>query len=143
MTSSHGSGHCCRSFRQKDLPRICEIHDAARLDELRFSNLQDAFVPLRIAAVREGLFDYQVLVAESHGRVDRSAAFSADELARLHVDPDCYRTGVGTLLAQVAIELSGQEVSLEVVSGNGHAVAFYSLSSLSTFVLLPEKCRAR
>lgn len=115
----------CRPYQHKDYPRNCDIHDAARLDELRLSNLQEAFIPLRIAAAREGLFEYQLLVAEMNGRVDGFVAFSASELTWLYVNPDCYRTGIGSLLAQAAIDRSGSEIFLEVISGNEPALAFY------------------
>lgn len=118
--------YTCRPYRQRDFLRICAIHDAARLDELRLSNLQEAFVPLRVAAEREGLFDYQVLVAEKDGHIDGFVAFSASELTWLYVDPHRYRTGLGTLLARTAIELSGPDILLEVIAGNEPAIALYS-----------------
>lgn len=52
-----------RPFIQKDFQRLCQIHDPARQEELDLANLSEAFIPLSIAADREGLFDYQILVA--------------------------------------------------------------------------------
>ena len=76
-----------RPYEPSDWPRLCAIHDPARLDELQQAGLADAFLPLEVAAEREGLFDYDVLVAELDGVVCGFAAASDDELAWLSVEP--------------------------------------------------------
>ena len=48
---------------EEDWTAIEEIHDAARRLELEKAGLPEAFVPLKEAAVSEGLFDYQIDVA--------------------------------------------------------------------------------
>ena len=52
-----------RPYLAQDWPAIESIHDQARKNELALANLSDAFVPLKLAAVREGLFDDTVCVA--------------------------------------------------------------------------------
>lgn len=117
--------YCTRTYQPQDFPRLCEIHDAARLEELRLSKLEAAFLPLEIAAKREGLFDYQVILAGRFGQADGFVAFAANELGWLYVSPDQYRSGIGALLVYHTIEHAGPEISLEVLSGNEPALAFY------------------
>jgi len=114
-----------RAYRPEDWPRLCLIHDQARMDELRDAGLVDAFLPLHIAAEREGLFDYTVLVAEDAGSVLGFVAFSNDELCWLYVDPACYRRGVGGALVKTAVALSPGALTIEVLEGNVAALAFY------------------
>ena len=57
-----------RPYRDSDWPRLCAIHDAARKNELALAGLSDAFLPLEVAAQREGLFDYALRVAELDGQ---------------------------------------------------------------------------
>jgi hypothetical protein len=45
-----------RPYAPADWPRLCENHDAARMDELRAFGCPDAFLPLAAAANNEGLF---------------------------------------------------------------------------------------
>ena len=59
-----------REYREADWPRIEAIHDAARPMELKNAALDDAFVPLKQAAVNEGLFEYELRVAELDGVVE-------------------------------------------------------------------------
>lgn len=64
-----------RKYKKTDWSRLCEIHDAARLDELRLSNLEDAFLSLEETFRNEGLFDGQVYVSEIQGEVVGFIAF--------------------------------------------------------------------
>ena len=114
-----------RPYQNADWPRLCAIHDLARMDELREAGLQDAFIPLEIAAEKEGLFDYDILVAERNGTVLGFVAFSEDELAWLYVDPGSYRSGVGKLLTKATLLERPNGLSIEVLSGNEAALAFY------------------
>ncbi len=93
-----------RRYRDDDWARLCLIHDLARMDELRGANLVKAFLPLEIAAEREGLFEYDILVAEENDVILGFVAYSQEELSWLYVDPNCYRMGIGNLLTRAAIE---------------------------------------
>nr|WP_244150061.1 GNAT family N-acetyltransferase [Xanthomonas sacchari] len=84
-----------RPYRAEDWARLCAIHDGARLEELQAAGLVEAFLPLPIAAEREGLFDYRVQVAECDGQVLGFVADDGEELAWLYVDPAARRRGVG------------------------------------------------
>lgn len=64
-----------RPYKETDWNAIARIHDSARKIELNLAGLDEAFLPLEIAAGREDLFDYPGLyVAETDGIV---AGFTA------------------------------------------------------------------
>lgn len=114
-----------RPYRNADYPRLCAIHDAARRNELALAGLSDAFLPLEVAAQREGLFDYALRVAELDGQAAGFAAFTDDELAWLYVAPALSRRGVGRALVEHALAEMGRPVSIEVLAGNAPALALY------------------
>ena len=114
-----------RDYRQEDWPRLQSIHDAARRDELRLAGLDAAFLPLVVAADREGLFHYTVRVAWLEGTAAGFSAFADNELAWLYVDPALSRRGVGTRLVQDALEHLERPVSIEVLAGNDPARRLY------------------
>nr|WP_244672474.1 GNAT family N-acetyltransferase [Xanthomonas sp. D-93] len=104
---------------------MCAIHDAARLEELQAAGLPDAFLPLPIAAEREGLFDYRVQVAECDGQVLGFVADDGAELAWLYVDPAARRRGIGQALVAAVQDASPAGLTLELLEGNAAALAFY------------------
>lgn len=114
-----------RAYANEDWTRICEIHDAARKDELSSAGLEDAFLTMDEAAENEGFSEYEVLVAEIEGIAQGFAAFSDVELSWLYVDPRCYRMGVGSALVEAALLATGEALSVEVLDGNGPALSFY------------------
>ncbi|MCL7714821.1 GNAT family N-acetyltransferase [Stenotrophomonas sp. CPCC 101365] len=114
-----------RDYRPEDWPRLCAIHDPARRQELHAAGLAPAFVPLETAAAREGLFDYRLLVAEAGGRVRGFAAFGEDELAWLYVEPASQRRGIATALVDAVVAATRGPLAVEVLEGNGAAIAFY------------------
>lgn len=114
-----------RPYIQKDFHRLCQIHDPARQEELDLANLSEAFIPLSIAADREGVFDYQILVAEMEGFVVGFVAFTDDELAWLYVDREYSRHGIGTELVNVVLKKMRKPISIEVLTGNTPALNFY------------------
>ena len=96
-----------RPYRPEDFPGIERVHDRARRVELRYAGLEDAFLPLRIAAEREDLFAYPGLfVAELGGEIAGFADCTQEELAWLYVDPAHFRKGVGRALAATSRSLS-------------------------------------
>ena len=128
-----------REYTPEDWPRLCEIHDAARLDELRPSVGEAAFLTLEQTAENEGLFDASVFVAEVSGRVEGFVAFSPDELTWLYVDPSVYRRGIGRALLRHAIERADDHFSTEVLVGNEPALQLY----LSEGFSITEKADGR
>lgn len=114
-----------RAYRLSDWPRLCDIYDRARLDELRRSAGVDSYRPLARTAHSEGLFDSELDVAEVDGVVRGFVAFRRDSLNWLYVDPDCYRLGVGRALLRHALALSGPSVSTQALEGNEPAIALY------------------
>lgn len=116
-----------RPYRPEDFPGIERVHDRARRVELRYDGLEDAFLPLRIAAEREDLFAYPGLfVAELGGEIAGFAACTQEELAWLYVDPAHFRKGVGRALAEHALQRFPGIRHVEVLSGNAPAKALYA-----------------
>ena len=60
-----------RPYKESDWAELARIHDSARLVELEWAGLSNAFLPFAQAAVREHLFDYSVCVALLKGLVIR------------------------------------------------------------------------
>ena len=116
-----------REYRPRDWSRIEAIHDAARRLELSLAGLEEAFLPLKVAAQREGLFNNALFVACLDKTPVGFAACTGDEIAWLYVDPAVHRRGIGRQLVLFALEhLSGAgEVSVEVLSGNVPARRLY------------------
>lgn len=115
-----------RAYQEADYKRLQAIHDPARKNELALAGLSDAFLPLSIAAKREGLFEYEVYVAEYRGIPVGFVAFTEDEIAWLYVDVDYSRKGIGKALVEFALQKADGEVSLEVLKGNTPAIALYT-----------------
>lgn len=115
-----------RGYEEKDFERLCQIHDPARRNELRLAGLSEAFVPLSIAAGREGLFEYRVYVAEHNGLVVGFVAVSDTELAWLYVDHAFARQGVGSELVDFALKEMNNGAEIEVLAGNEPALALYA-----------------
>lgn len=114
-----------RPYAPADWTRLCEIHDAARRDELAASGLLAAYLTLEQTAHREGLFDGEVYVYEREGRVLGFAAVNDSELTWLYVDPAQYRQGIGRALLRRAVEARAGRLSTEVLVGNEGALALY------------------
>jgi ribosomal protein S18 acetylase RimI-like enzyme len=114
-----------RAYQPDDWPRLCQIHDAARLDELRASGLAAAFLTLEQTAQTEGLFDGALVVAEHGGVTSGFVAYANGELTWLYVNPTMYHQGIGRQLLRHAIEACGGTISTEVLVGNDVALALY------------------
>ncbi|MFY7854993.1 MAG: GNAT family N-acetyltransferase [Rubrivivax sp.] len=124
-TPAHHATATIRPYAAHDWPRLCNIHDAARRNELAAAKLDAAFLPLHVAGPREGLFDYDVRVAEVDGTVLGFAAFSPDELAWLYVDPAASGRGIGTALIRAVLAENGCAMTAEVLEGNVAALGVY------------------
>ncbi len=115
-----------RNYQPSDLEAIERIHDAARKIELHLAGLEAVFLSLRVAAEREGLFEYPGLfVAEQDGAIVGLAACTEDELAWLYVDPAHMRRGIGRSLVNYAVQKYPGIHELEVLVGNEPAKALY------------------
>lgn len=107
-----------RKFKKEDFSRLCKVHDPARRQELHYAHLDGAFIPLKIAAKREGLFAYQVYVAEVENKIAAFVAFKSDELGWLYVAPQMQRQGIGGKLIDFVLEHTKRPLYLEVLQGN-------------------------
>ena len=115
-----------RNYQKEDWVSISRIHDSARMQELELVGLEEAFLPLKIAAKRERLFDYPgVFVAEEDGLVIGFAACTEDELAWLYVAPEKMHCGVGRSLSEYAIKMYPGIRYVEALKGNLPALKLY------------------
>ena len=114
-----------RPYESTDWSRLCEIHDASRLDELGLTVGTDAFLTLEQTADNEGLFDNKLFVAEVDNVVQGFVAYGDEELTWLYVDPKFYRKGVGRALVQHAVANSGPTMEIELLEGNTPALELY------------------
>lgn len=114
-----------RTYKSYDWPRLCQIHDAARLDELRLSAGEAAFLSLEQTAETEGLFDGALDVADVNGIVEGFVAYRNDELTWLYVNPARYGQGIGRGLLRHALAHAGPTITAEVLEGNEPALRLY------------------
>lgn len=114
-----------RNYQPSDWQRLCEIHDAARLNELALTVGVDAFLTLEQTYENEGLFDDKLVVAELDDKVQGFVAYGDAELAWLYVDPSCGRKGVGRTLVRHAAADSSPEMEIELLEGNTPALQLY------------------
>lgn len=116
---------CIRPYATSDWERLCEIHDAARYDELRLTVGEEAFLSLEQTAESEGLFEGDLFVAEVDGRVRGFVAYTTEELTWLYSDPQIYRQGIGRALLRHALAHTNPGVRTEVLEGNEPALSLY------------------
>lgn len=129
-----------RPYRSSDWPYICDIHNAARRDELRLTVGADAYLSLEEAVGNERLFDYNLCVAVSEGTVQGFAAYCDQELAWLYVDPACYRQGVGRALVRHVVENApGPILEIEMLEGNEPALTLYQSEGFEVIKRLSGK----
>ncbi|MBD0889001.1 GNAT family N-acetyltransferase [Lactobacillus gasseri] len=107
-----------RKFQETDFDDLCVIHDQARKQELKAANLEAAFKPLKIAAIEEDLFSYNIYVAAIDEKIVAFVAFSDDELAWLYVDPSFQKQGIGSKLIEFSLTKMKRPAYLEVLTGN-------------------------
>ncbi len=114
-----------RTYTHTDWPRLCAIHDAARVFELAAAGLPDAYLTLAQTGENEGLFDGDIVVAEVDGEVQGFAAWCEGELTWLYVHPASFKLGIGRQLLRHAIAANRQRLDTEVLQGNEAALALY------------------
>lgn len=114
-----------RPYLPSDWVRVCEIHDAARLVELKAAGLDAAYLRLEQTAENEGFHEYEIRVAVVDGVVVGFVAFTTDELAWLYVHPDVHGQGIGSALIRAALSETQASMSAEILDGNDAAIAVY------------------
>lgn len=114
-----------RRYRDADWDAIAAIHDRARLDELRMTVGEAAFLSLEETAEHEGLFDGELWVATLDDAVVGFVAFDEEEVTWLYVDADRSRRGVATALLLHALGRMKRPAEVSVLDGNVPAIALY------------------
>lgn len=121
-----------RAYRDRDWDALCEVHDAARPDELAGSCDPRAFIPLRQDPEAEELRQSQILVGQAENRVVAFVAWHGDYLGWLYVHPDHYRRGIGRRLLQAALARIGSQAWTIVLAGNLAAQRLYETEGFKT-----------
>ncbi len=120
-----------RPYEPRDWERLKAIHDEARKIELYRAGLDKAYLPLEETYKNEGLFDYNLLIAENNkGLVLGFIGFFPDEIGWLYVDPLYHRQGVASALLNAAIKQTGGEITIEVLENNAVALAYTKSGAL-------------
>jgi GNAT superfamily N-acetyltransferase len=114
-----------RPYLPADWKNLCEIHDLARMDELKNSAGVAAFLSLEETYENEELFAGELWVACMDDLPVGFAAFTNHELTWLYVHPVHYKKGIGQQLLKKAIERCGGNITTEVLSGNEAALNLY------------------
>ena len=73
---------------------------------------------MKIAAIEEDLFSYNIYVAAIDEKIVAFVAFSDDELAWLYVDPSFQKQGIGSKLIEFSLTKMKRPTYLEVLTGN-------------------------
>ncbi len=114
-----------RPFQPEDWQYICQIHDAARPDELIGSCDPKAFVPIEKDPEVEHLKLCQKLVAVENNQVVGFVGVDERYLGWLYVHPDHYGKGIGRTLLQAGLKLIPDKAWTIALAGNTRAVNLY------------------
>lgn len=114
-----------RNYVESDWQYLCEIHDLARMDELKKSVGEAAFLSLEQTYKNEGLFDDKLFVACLNDKPVGFAALVDNELTWLYVHPNNYKHGIGRKLLRKVIEECDGKMTTNVLVGNESALKLY------------------
>lgn len=114
-----------RPYQPEDWPDICQIHDAARPDELIGSCDPKAFVPIEKDPELEHLKLCQKLVAVENNHMTGFIGVHEGYLGWLYVHPDHYGKGIGRTLLQAGLKLIPDKAWTIALAGNTRAINLY------------------
>ncbi len=114
-----------RPFQPADWESICEIHDQARLDELKGSCDPRGFIPIREDPEVEHLKSCQKIVAVDGNRVAGFIGVDQEYVGWLYIHPDYYRQGLGRRLLRAGLELTPDKAWTIALENNLPALTLY------------------
>ncbi len=114
-----------RPYQTQDWPSICQIHDAARPDELIGSCDPHAFVPLEKDQEVAHLKLCQKMVAVLDENVVGFIGVHEGYLGWLYIHPAHYEQGFGRKLLQSSLKLISGKAWTIVLAGNIRAINLY------------------
>lgn len=121
-----------REYRVKDYHRIEQIHDLARLQELKIGKAEHYFQPLAKAIYRADLFNSKIFVTCHKRRIIGFVAIKPHLLDYIYIDPAFQGRGVGKKLLSYSLKGMKRPVSLEVFSENIVAQKLYRSCGFKT-----------
>jgi len=127
MPEAHLAGELTiRPYAPADWPAICRIHDAARVQELAAGGVdRRAFRPMTEAAIADGFFDSETVVAQLGERVEGFVAWNGAYVSWLYVNPSAQRHGIGRRLLVHALQKIGRQAWTNMLVGNNRALTLY------------------
>lgn len=115
-----------RKYKKEDFKYIEKIHNKSRKIELKYANLENAFVPLKIAAIREDLFKYNILVAIIDKKIVGFISYLDNEIGWLYVDKNNMNKKIGENLIKYVLDYESiRPIYLEVLDKNIPAINLY------------------
>jgi ribosomal protein S18 acetylase RimI-like enzyme len=134
-------GIALREYCAEDWPRVAEIHDAARVQELASGGIDPrAFRSMSEAAEGDEFFASRTTVACDNERVVGFVSWNGDYIAWLYVDPAEQRRGIGTHLLQHALAQIGPQAWTNTVAGNDAALRLYQREGMEVVWTRPFDC---
>jgi putative acetyltransferase len=115
-----------RAYRDADFPRVSEIHDSSKLDELRFETREFRLIPLFQDPKRLDLFGKSRLAVFETDAIRGFGGTIGNYISFLFVAPDSRGLGIGRRLAEYLIAGLAGPVELDVVKSNAPANALYA-----------------
>ena len=130
-----------RPYMETDWATVCQIHDAARVQELAAGGVDPrAFRAMTEAAEADEFFDSETAVACLGDRVADFVSWNGPYITWLYVDPSSHRRGIGRGLLERALQRIGPEAWTNMIAGNGPALALYRQAGFEIVRERPGDC---
>ncbi|WP_425616185.1 DUF6714 family protein [Anatilimnocola sp. NA78] len=129
-----------REYTADDWPAVCQVHDAARVQELAAGQVDPrAFRPMLEVAKADEFFLSETLVACAGEAVVGFVSWNSSYITWLYVDPRQQRRGIGRQLLQAALDRIGGEAWTTTIAGNEPALSLYRSLGLELVKTMPSE----
>jgi len=134
-----------RRYSFVDWPAVCQVHDAARVQELAAGKVDPrAFRPMLEVAEADEFFLSETLVAcpahiDEARQVLGFVSWHDSYITWLYVDPLQQRQGIGRQLLQAALDRIGPEAWTMMIAGNQAALVLYQSLGLEIVRSMPSE----
>ena len=130
-----------RDYTPADWDAVCQIHDAARMQELTSGSVDPrAFKPMVEAAEGDEFFVSQTAVAASEHRVVGFISWNGAYITWLYVVPSAQGRGIGRKLLDHALRCIGPQAWTNMLAGNERALRLYAAAGMEVVWRRDSKC---